>query len=93
MGTGGDNLRNISTETGAKVIRKEGEVYIVSGTRQQRQQARAYIGHVIVSFLLLMYFIRTYINPQLRLIFFSLVAALLGRCRLAKNLVIYCMKA
>lgn len=49
MGIGGDNLRNISTETGAKVIRKDGEVYIVSGTTQQRQQAKLYIGNVIVS--------------------------------------------
>lgn len=49
MGTGGDNLRNISTETGAKVIRKGGEVYIISGNTQQRQQAKLYIGNVIVS--------------------------------------------
>ncbi|KAL9958476.1 hypothetical protein ACROYT_G035492 [Oculina patagonica] len=47
MGTGGDNLRNISTETGAKVIRKDGEVHIVSGTTQQRQQAKVYIGNLI----------------------------------------------
>ncbi|XP_078355398.1 uncharacterized protein LOC144640040 [Oculina patagonica] len=47
MGKGGDNLRNISTETGAKVIRKDGEVHIVSGTRQQRQQAKVYIGNLI----------------------------------------------
>lgn len=55
MGTGGDNLRNISTETGAKVIRKDGEVHIVSGTTQQRQQAKVYIGNLIVSISLRMH--------------------------------------
>ena len=49
MGKGGDNLRNISTQTGAKVIRKEGEVFIVSGTEEQRQQARVNIKIIIVS--------------------------------------------
>ena len=49
MGKGGDNLRDISTQTGAKVIRKDGEVYIASGTEQQRQQAKLYIGTIIVS--------------------------------------------
>ncbi|KAJ7369989.1 hypothetical protein OS493_034935 [Desmophyllum pertusum] len=47
MGKGGDNLRNISTQTGAKVIRKYGEVQITSGTKQQRQQAKVLIGSII----------------------------------------------
>ena len=49
MGKGGDNLRNISTQTGAKVVRKQGEVYIASGTEQQRQQAKVLIKIIIVS--------------------------------------------
>ena len=49
IGRGGDNLRNISTKTGAKLIRKNGEVYIRSGDKQQRQQARLLIGMLIVS--------------------------------------------
>lgn len=47
MGKGGDNLRDISTQTGAKVTRKDGEVYIASGTEQQRQQAKLYISTII----------------------------------------------
>ena len=49
IGKGGDNLRNISTQTGAKVIRKQGDVYIVSGTEEQRQQAKVHIKIIIVS--------------------------------------------
>ena len=49
MGKGGDNLRNISTQTGAKVVRKQGEVYIASGTEEQRQQAKVLIKIIIVS--------------------------------------------
>ena len=49
MGKGGDNLRKISTQTGAKVTRKDGEVYIVSGTEDQRQQAKMNINMMIVS--------------------------------------------
>ena len=49
MGKGGDNLRNISTQTGAKVVRKQGEVYIASGTEKQRQQAKVVIKVIIVS--------------------------------------------
>ena len=49
MGTGGDNLRKISTQTGAKVTRKDGEVYIVSETEDQRQQAKMNINMMIVS--------------------------------------------
>ena len=51
MGKRGDNLRDISTQTGAKLIRKEGEVYIVSGTEEQRQQAKVHIKVKIVSIL------------------------------------------
>ena len=49
MVKGGDNLRNISTQTGAKVVRKQGEVYIASGTEEQRQQAKVLIKIIIVS--------------------------------------------
>lgn len=60
IGKGGDNLRNISTQTGAKVIRKQGDVYIVSGTEEQRQQAKVHIKIIIVSgsvlFLVIIYF-------------------------------------
>ena len=49
IGKGGDNLRNISTQTGAKVIRKQGDVYIVGGTEEQRQQAKVHIKIIIVS--------------------------------------------
>lgn len=47
MGKGGDNLRDISTQTGAKVVRKDGEVYIAGGTERQRQQAKLYISTII----------------------------------------------
>ena len=49
MGKGGDNLREISTLTGAKVIRKGGEVYVTGGTREQREQAKVHIKIKIVS--------------------------------------------
>lgn len=50
IGKGGDKLREISTQSGAKVICKppEGEVYIVSGTEQQRKVAKVKIGLIIV---------------------------------------------
>ena len=51
IGKGGDNLRDISTQTGAKVTSKEGEVYIVSGTEKQRQQAKVHIKTIVVSIL------------------------------------------
>ena len=51
MGKGGDNLSFISTKTGAKLIRKDGEVYIVSGTDEQKEQARLHIKVAIVSIL------------------------------------------
>ncbi|CAH3152275.1 unnamed protein product [Porites evermanni] len=43
MGSGGYNLNFISTKTGAKLIRKDREVYIVSGTDKQKEQARLHI--------------------------------------------------
>ena len=49
MGKGGDNLREISTLTGAKVIRKGGEVYVTGGTQEQREQAKVHIKVKIVS--------------------------------------------
>ena len=49
IGKGGDNLSDISTVTGAKVIRKGGEIYIVSGTKEQRQRAKVHIRIIIVS--------------------------------------------
>lgn len=54
IGRGGDKLREISTQTGAKVILKvadgevSAEVYIVSGTEEQRQLAKLKIGLIIV---------------------------------------------
>ena len=51
MGTGGYNLSFISTKTGAKLIRKDGEVYVVSGTDEQKEQARLHIKAAIVSIL------------------------------------------
>lgn len=59
MGKGGDNLRDISTQTGAKVTRKDGEVYIASGTEKQRQQAKLYISTIIVSSFLHRIFIKS----------------------------------
>ena len=49
IGKGGDNLSDISTVTGAKVIRKGGEIYIVSGTKEKRQRAKVHIRIIIVS--------------------------------------------
>ena len=51
MGKGGDNLSLISTKTGTKLIRKDGEVYIVSGTDEQKEQARLHIKVATVSIL------------------------------------------
>ena len=51
MGKGGDNLNLISTKTGTKLIRKDGEVYIVSGTDEQKEQARLHIKVATVSIL------------------------------------------
>ena len=44
IGKGGANLREISNETGAEVTRKRGgEVHIIRGTEQQREQAKVII--------------------------------------------------
>ena len=51
MGKGGANLSFISTKTGAKLIHKDGEVYIVSGTDEQKEQARLHIKVTIVRIL------------------------------------------
>ena len=75
MGTGGDNLRDISTQTGAKVIRKDGEVYIASGTEQQRQQAKLYIGTIIVSLSLH----NIYINLRISVQYFTITVKILAR--------------
>lgn len=50
MGTDGAKLREISDQTGAKVIRsyKDGEVYIKLGNHDQRKNARALIGNAVV---------------------------------------------
>lgn len=50
MGTDGAKLREISAQTGAKVIRsyKDGEVYIKLGNHDQRKNARALIGNAVV---------------------------------------------
>lgn len=49
MGTDGAKLREISAQTGAKVIRyKDGEVYIKLGNHDQRKNARALIGDAVV---------------------------------------------
>ena len=50
IGKEGSNLRRISNQTGATVIRKsDREVYIVSGTEEQRQKAKVHIKITIVS--------------------------------------------
>ena len=51
MGKGGDNLSFISTKRGGKLIHKDDEVYIVSGTDEQKEQARLHIKVAIVSIL------------------------------------------
>ena len=49
IGKEGNNLKRISSWTGARVIRSNGEVYIVSGTEEQRQKAKVHIKIKIVS--------------------------------------------
>lgn len=48
IGKGGANLREISEQTGAEVSRRRGEVYITSGTENQREQAKVNIGIKLV---------------------------------------------
>ena len=52
IGRGGENLRQISSQTGAELIRKGGNVYLASGTEEQRQNAKQYIIEMVVSHLL-----------------------------------------
>ena len=49
IGKNGDNLRHISTITGAKVTTCEREIYVVSGTDGQRERAKVQIRMKIVS--------------------------------------------
>lgn len=49
FGKGGKNLMDISNNTGAKVIRRNGEVFIIEGTEEAREKARIEIKVKIVS--------------------------------------------
>ena len=50
IGKGGANLRVISEQTGAEVTRKRGgEVHIIKGTEQQREQVKMIIRMKVVS--------------------------------------------
>ena len=49
FGKGGKNLMDISSNTGAKVIRRNGEVFIIEGTEEAREKARIEIKVKIVS--------------------------------------------
>lgn len=49
FGKGGKNLMNISNNTGAKVIRRNEEVFIIEGTEEAREKARIEIKVKIVS--------------------------------------------
>ena len=49
IGRGGENLRQISSQTGADLIRKDGNVYLASGTEEQRQHAKQHIREIVVS--------------------------------------------
>ena len=49
IGKGGKNLMDISKTTGAQVIRRNGEVFIIEGKEEEREQARIAIKVKIVS--------------------------------------------
>ena len=49
FGKGGKHLMDISNNTGAKVIRRNGEVFIIKGTEEERERARIEIKVKIVS--------------------------------------------
>ena len=49
FGKGGKNLMDISNNTGAKVIRRNEEVFIIEGTEEAREKARIEIKVKIVS--------------------------------------------
>jgi len=44
IGKGRATLRDISKQTGAEISLRGGEVYIISGTEQQRKQAKVSMG-------------------------------------------------
>ena len=48
IGKQGAKLREISNQSGAKVILKDREVYILLGNEEQRKQARVHIGSIVV---------------------------------------------
>ena len=49
FGKKGKNLKDISTHTGAKLVGKDNGVFIVTGTPEQRVQAKVRIKEKIVS--------------------------------------------
>lgn len=48
IGKGGANLREIYKQTGAEVTRSLGEVYITSGTKEQREHVKVIIALKVV---------------------------------------------
>ena len=46
---GGDTLKEISTQTGATMIRVQGACYITSGTKSQRDMTKLRIWSIVVS--------------------------------------------
>lgn len=48
IGKGGANLREIYKQTGAEVTRSHGEVYIISGTKEQREHVKVIIALKVV---------------------------------------------
>ena len=48
IGKQGAKLREISIQTGTKVILKDREVYILLGNEEQRKQARLHIATIVV---------------------------------------------
>ena len=49
IGKRGENLRQISRQTGAELMRKDGNVYLTSGTEEQRQHVKQLIIELVVS--------------------------------------------
>lgn len=48
IGKGGANLREIYKQTGAEVTRSHGEVYIISGSKEQREHVKVIIALKVV---------------------------------------------
>ena len=48
VGKGRSKLKEISAKTGAKVICKDADVYIIQGNVEQRTRAKVQIGNVVV---------------------------------------------